>query len=110
MRITELITGLTNLHVYAQNRLITDLTNLHVYAHNSLSQGRLALNPRLQLTAFYQKNTDDSSQNYYIRFSWEYQPLSFVYLIFNHQEFNPAGSKAVLDDNAIVKINILKQF
>jgi hypothetical protein len=73
-------------------------------------QGRFALNPRLQLTGFYQKNSDNSSQNYYIRFSWEYQPLSFVYLIFNHQEFNPAGSKAVLDDNAIVKINFLKQF
>jgi hypothetical protein len=73
-------------------------------------QVRLALNPRLQLTAFYQKNTDNSTQNYNVRFSWEYQPLSYVYLIFNHQEFNPLGSKAVLDDNAIVKINFLKQF
>jgi hypothetical protein len=73
-------------------------------------QGRFALNPRLQLNAFYQKNSDNNSQNYYIRFSWEYQPLSYVYLIFNHQEFNPAGSKAAQDDNAIVKINFLKQF
>jgi hypothetical protein len=73
-------------------------------------QGRFALNPRIQLTGVYQKNNDNHSQNYYIRFSWEYEPLSYIYLIFNHQGFSPTGSKAVLDDNAIVKINFLKQF
>ncbi len=73
-------------------------------------QGRFALNPRIQLTAFYQKNTENNSQNYNIRFSWEYEPLSYVYLIFNHQGFNPIGTKAVQEDNAIVKINLLKQF
>jgi hypothetical protein len=73
-------------------------------------QARLALNPRLQLTAFFQKNTDNNTQNYYIRFSWEYQPLSFVYLIFNHQEFNSPVSKPAIDDNAIVKVNFIKQF
>jgi hypothetical protein len=73
-------------------------------------QGRFALNPRIQLTAFYQKNTENSSNNYNIRFSWEYQPLSYIYLILNHQGFNPINSKAVFDDNAIFKINYLKQF
>ena len=73
-------------------------------------QGRFSLNPRVQLTAFYQRNTENSSQNYYIRFSWEYQPLSYIYLILNHQGFNPIGSKSVLDDHAIAKINFLKQF
>jgi hypothetical protein len=73
-------------------------------------QGRFALNPRLQLSAFYQKNTENNSNNYYIRFSWEYQPLSYVYLIFNHQGFNPVNSKSVYEDQAIFKINYLKQF
>jgi hypothetical protein len=73
-------------------------------------QGRFALNPRVQLTVFYQKNTENSSQNYNIRFSWEYQPLSYIYLIFNHQGFDPMGSKAVFEDHAIAKINFLKQF
>jgi Domain of unknown function (DUF5916)/Carbohydrate family 9 binding domain-like len=73
-------------------------------------QGRFALNPRIQLTAFYQKNTENSSNNYNIRFSWEYQPLSYIYLILNHQGFEPVNSKAVFEDNAIFKINYLKQF
>ncbi len=73
-------------------------------------QGRFALNPRIQLTAFYQKNTENSSNNYNIRFSWEYQPLSYIYLILNHQGFEPVNSKAVFEDNAIFKISYLKQF
>jgi hypothetical protein len=74
-------------------------------------QGRLALNPRLQLTVFWQRNTQNSSQNYNIRFSWEYQPLSYLYLILNHQGFDPVGTtKAVQEDHAIIKINYLKQF
>lgn len=73
-------------------------------------QGRFALNPRIQLTAFYQRNTDNNSQNYNIRFSWEYQPLSYVYLILNHQGFNPVGLKSSLEDHAIIKINFLRQF
>ena len=73
-------------------------------------QGRFALNPRIQLTAFYQKNTEDNSNNYNIRFSWEYQPLSYIYLILNHQGFDPVNSKAVFEDHAIIKINYLKQF
>jgi hypothetical protein len=73
-------------------------------------QGRFALNPRIQLTAFYQKNTENNSDNYNIRFSWEYQPLSYIYLILNHQGFDPINSKAVFEDHAIIKINYLKQF
>jgi hypothetical protein len=73
-------------------------------------QGRFALNPRIQLTAFYQKNTENNSNNYNIRFSWEYQPLSYIYLILNHQGFDPVNSKAVFEDHAIIKINYLKQF
>ncbi len=36
-------------------------------------QGRFALNPRMQLTGFYQRNSLGHSDNYNIRFSWEYR-------------------------------------
>ncbi|HEY4156082.1 MAG TPA: hypothetical protein VGM24_11660, partial [Puia sp.] len=73
-------------------------------------QGRFALNPRLQLIGFYQRNSGNSSRNYNIRFSWEYEPLSYVYLIYNHVEFsNPLG-KNPGEDHVIAKISYLKQF
>jgi hypothetical protein len=73
-------------------------------------QGRLALNPRLQLIGFYQKNSENQSQNYNIRFSWEYQPLSYVYLVFNHAGFNALPLLLQTEDHAIAKISYLKQF
>jgi hypothetical protein len=73
-------------------------------------QGRFALNPRVQLIGFYQKNSGNRSQNYNIRFSWEYEPLSYIYVIYNHIEFtNPAGRNPA-EDHVIAKISYLKQF
>lgn len=73
-------------------------------------QSRFALNPRLQLTGFYQKNSLDNSQNYNIRFSWEYRPLSYIYIIYNHgvasDLLNPVRRS---DDHIIAKISYLKQ-
>ncbi|MEM9984905.1 MAG: DUF5916 domain-containing protein, partial [Bacteroidota bacterium] len=45
--------------------------------------GRFALNPRLQLSLFYQYNSFDQQGRWNVRASWEYQPLSFIYLVFN---------------------------
>lgn len=73
-------------------------------------QGRFALNPRMQLTGFYQKNSLDHSQNYNIRFSWEYQPLSYIYLIYNHAGFNNFEQLKETEDHEILKISYLKQF
>ena len=72
-------------------------------------QGRFALNPRLQLTGFYQKNSIDHSQNYNIRFSWEYQPLSYIYFIYNHAGFNTPLQLKQTEDHEIIKISYLKQ-
>ena len=44
---------------------------------------RLALNPRVQLSTFYQYNSFDQQGRWNVRFSWEYMPLSFIYLVFN---------------------------
>lgn len=49
---------------------------------------RLALHPRLQLSTFYQYNSFDQQGRWNVRFSWEYQPLSFIYLVFNDTQIN----------------------
>lgn len=73
-------------------------------------QSRFALNPRIQLSAFYQKNSLDHSDNYNLRFSWEYSPLSYIYLIYNHGSINPLQQLKQTEDQAIFKISYLKQF
>jgi hypothetical protein len=71
--------------------------------------GRLALNPRMQLIGFYQKNSENDMANYNIRFSWEYEPLSYFYIVFNHRAFDNALLKRQTEDHAIIKISYLKQ-
>jgi hypothetical protein len=73
-------------------------------------EARMALNPRLQLIAFYQQNSENASKNYNIRFSWEYAPLSYVYLVLNQRQFQDISLKTRTDDQAIIKISYLKQF
>ncbi|MBK9933673.1 MAG: carbohydrate binding family 9 domain-containing protein [Cytophagaceae bacterium] len=81
-------------------------TNVDLYS----IEGRFALNPRLQLIGFFQKNSENNSQNYNIRFSWEYQPLSYIYLVFNKQAFNPNLTISKSENHSIAKISYLKQF
>jgi len=73
-------------------------------------QARLALNPRLQLIGFYQRNSENNSENYNIRLSWEYQPLSYVYLVFNHLAFDETQAKRLSEDHVIMKVTYMKQF
>jgi len=70
---------------------------------------RLALNPRIQLTTFYQYNSFDQQGRWNIRLSWEYLPLSFIYLVFNDTQteaFDPLQRSTQF----ISKITFLKQF
>ena len=73
-------------------------------------EGRFALNPRLQLVGFYQRNSENSSDNYNIRLSWEYEPLSNIYFVYNHHGFNNLQSKLQTEDHIIAKISYLRQF
>lgn len=73
-------------------------------------EGRFALNPRIQMVGFYQQNSENNLQNYNIRFSWEYQPLSFIYLVLNKQSFNSMVQAPQVEDHIIAKINFLQQF
>lgn len=45
---------------------------------------RLAASPRLLLSGFYQYNTDAHNGSLNARLSWEYKPLSFIYLVYNN--------------------------
>lgn len=70
---------------------------------------RLALNPRLQLSTFYQYNSFNQQGRWNVRFSWEYMPLSFIYLVFNDTQidiFDPTQRT----NQFISKIALLKQF
>jgi hypothetical protein len=73
-------------------------------------ESRLALNPRVQLIGFYQRNTFNDLQVLNVRFSYEYQPLSFIYLVFNQSDF--LGTDATLQKQTrfLSKISFLKQF
>ncbi len=70
---------------------------------------RFALNPRIQLSAFYQYNSYDLQGRWNVRASWEYQPLSFVYLVFNDTRMD--GLETPLTEQQFIgKITLLKQF
>ncbi|MEM8927970.1 MAG: DUF5916 domain-containing protein [Bacteroidota bacterium] len=75
---------------------------------------RLSLNPRLQLITFYQYNTSNSSSTINSRLSWEYLPLSYVFIVFNDNRSD--GLNSALDpvrfhnSQGIVKLTFLKQF
>jgi hypothetical protein len=68
---------------------------------------RLAANPRMQLSAFYQYNTFDERGRWNVRGSWEFAPLSFVYLVFNENDFQQTDSR---NRSFINKISYLRQF
>lgn len=67
---------------------------------------RLALNANMQLSSFYQYNNTSKNSRVNIRFSWQYKPLSFIYLIYNS---NSSGIQHKNESNGIFKINFLKQ-
>ncbi len=85
----------------------TTLVNLYVL------QARFALNPRVQLTGLYQKNSLNNSNNYNLRLSWEFSPLSYVYLIYNrgvNSVINNMVIQTQTQDHLIAKISYLQQF
>jgi hypothetical protein len=54
---------------------------------------RLALNPQVQLSVFYQYNSFDRRSRWNARGSWEFLPLSFLYLVFNDSMVEPSGQQ-----------------
>ncbi|MFM7194815.1 MAG: hypothetical protein ACKOYP_08580, partial [Bacteroidota bacterium] len=73
-------------------------------------EGRFAINPRVQLITFYQQNAENNSRKYQVRLSLEYKPLSYIYVVFNHREFQDPALKVIQQDQAIAKISYIRQF
>lgn len=76
-------------------------------------QTRLALNPRVQFTGIYQRNSLNHSDNYNLRLAWEFHPLSYVYLIYNrgvNSQLTQPVVKSLVEDDVIFKASYLKQF
>ncbi|MEO1022821.1 MAG: DUF5916 domain-containing protein, partial [Bacteroidota bacterium] len=70
---------------------------------------RFALNPRVQLSSFYQYNTFDDQGRWNVRFSWEYMPLSFLYLVFNDTRIESFDTPFE-EQQVIAKITLMRQF
>lgn len=73
-------------------------------------ESRLALSPRLQWIGFYQKNTTDQLNALNMRLAWEYQPLSFVYLVFNASDYQGTDKSTQKQQSFLAKLSFLKQF
>lgn len=93
---------------YEHNRFKNFGTNNEQFETDLYTAGiRLAANPRLQVSGFYQYNTFDKRGRWNIRGSWEFAPLSFVYLVFNESSFRDSP---VRNQSFISKLTYLKQF
>lgn len=76
-------------------------------------QTRLALNPRLQFTGLYQKNTVNNSNAYNLRLAWEFSPLSYVYFIYNrgvNSQLTSPQAITQVEDHMIYKVSYFQQF
>jgi hypothetical protein len=89
-------------------------TGPSVVTHVVSPELRLALNPRLQFSGFSQYNSDARRTTWNARFSWEFQPLSYFYVVYN--ELAPFRSLREREDNPglrerglIVKLTWMRQ-
>ncbi|MEL6696966.1 MAG: DUF5916 domain-containing protein [Bacteroidota bacterium] len=77
--------------------------------HLLTAGARFALNPRVQLSIFYQYNSFDEQGRWNVRGSWEYQPLSFLYIVFNDSRIN-SELDPFQEQQFISKLTWVKQF
>lgn len=68
---------------------------------------RLAYNPNIQTSVFYQYNSHDEQARWNVRASWQFSPLSFLYVVFNQASFS---NSPIENGSLISKITYLKQF
>jgi Domain of unknown function (DUF5916) len=69
---------------------------------------RVFLNPRVQWSAFYQYNTLQQRGAMNARFSWEFAPLSFLYVVYNDRQAIQNGTTPQAR-SVIVKVSWLRQ-
>ncbi|MEM6326200.1 MAG: DUF5916 domain-containing protein [Bacteroidota bacterium] len=89
---------------------------LDVRSHLLGANVRVALSPRLQATAFWQYNSLADLASLNARVSWEFAPLSFVYLVVNDSRFYvPTTDRMAMPDaflseqQGVLKVTYLRQ-
>ncbi len=85
--------------------------NISRTTHLFAPELRFSLTPQLQLIAFWQYNTATERSTLNARFSWEFEPLSYVFLVFNDSRTfaQPRYEVSFSQREAIIKISYLKQ-
>lgn len=68
---------------------------------------RLSLNPRLHLNVFYQYNSFTEVAAFNVRASYEFSPLSYIYLIINDVNSNLSPYQVFNQQQFVFKINYL---
>ncbi|MEM1042208.1 MAG: hypothetical protein AAGI91_06210 [Bacteroidota bacterium] len=89
---------------------------LDVQSHLVGADVRVALSPRLQATAFWQYNSLADLASLNARVSWEFAPLSFVYLVVNDARFYVPTAERMAQPDAyrseqqgVFKVSYLRQ-
>ncbi len=73
-------------------------------------ENRFAINPRVQLIGFYQRNTSNDLNSLNMRISIEYKPLSFIYIVFNKSSYLGDDETEQSQSRLLSKISYIKQF
>jgi Domain of unknown function (DUF5916) len=94
---------------YEVNRLTSIGTRDSSFVTHLLApELRVFLNPRVQWSAFYQYNTLQQHGALNARFSWEFAPLSFLYVVYNDRQAIQNGTTPSAR-SVIVKLSWLRQ-
>lgn len=87
---------------YEMNRFTVG--NSEAYTHLVIGEGRLALSPRIQLIGVGQYNTNAGAVSANVRFAYEFRPLSFLFLVYDHRPGLQPGSPP--DQRLVLKLSV----
>lgn len=69
--------------------------------------GRIAPNPRLQLSGSYQWDVSTDASVWNLRLSWEFRPLSYLYIVYNKNTSGGPYAVAAREQQWIAKLTYL---
>lgn len=72
------------------------------------SESQYAFSPRILLSGFVQYNSDQKVWGSNLRLSWEFKPLSFLYIIINNNGINNYETKQV-NNTELMKFSLMRQ-
>jgi hypothetical protein len=98
---------------YDLNRLTgVGIEQRNLTTHLVAPELRLGLNPQTQVTLFWQYNSTIRQGTWNARLSWEFAPLSYVYLVYNDQRAMGAAdlaSRFLPRQQLVMKVVYLRQ-